>query len=94
MRNISFAQQALERISNIRSVRYSVEETNHFQIELLGAIRTRLSVIAPMEGYHEYRRGPWANTRRVLVFGYKVYYTYSKGTDEIIVKTIKPPGMN
>lgn len=93
MRKVSFSQSVLNRIANIRSIHFSSQETARFQVELIGTIRDRLSTITPLAGYHEYKRGPWANTRRILVFDYKVYYVYLYESDEIIVKGIKAPCM-
>ncbi|MFB9276355.1 hypothetical protein [Cohnella cellulosilytica] len=72
MRKIIFAQTGLNRIANIHSIHFTPQETERFQIELIETIRSQLSTIMPLAGYHEYKKGPWANTRRILVFGYKV----------------------
>jgi plasmid stabilization system protein ParE len=93
MSKVIFTQTALNRIASIKSDHFNVQETILFQIELLESIHDRLSTIMPMAGYREYKRGPWANTRRILVCGYKIYYFYDKESDEITVKGIKAPGM-
>lgn len=68
-------------------------KTEEFQVKLIGTIHARLSVIAPQEGYREYDRGSWANTRRIVVMGYKVYYVHNRIEDTIRVRGIKAPGM-
>ncbi|OXS59346.1 hypothetical protein B1A99_12070 [Cohnella sp. CIP 111063] len=94
MRKVKFTQNVLNRIAQIRSIHFTSQETTRFQIKLIETIHARLSTITPMAGFHEFKRGPWANTRRILVLGYKVYYVYLSVSDEIIVKGIKAPGMN
>lgn len=93
MYKVSFSRSALNRIANIHSTHFTKQETTEYQIRLIEAIRTRLSTISAQEGYLEYSKGPWANTRRILVFGYKVYYRYIVESNEIIVKGIKAPRM-
>lgn len=69
MRNVTFSEQVLKRIASIQSLHFSRQETEQFQIKLIEMIYECLSVIAPLEGYREYDRGPWANTRRIVVMG-------------------------
>lgn len=93
MYKISFTKTALNRITDIKSAHFTKQETAEFQIQLIEEIRSRLPSIYPQEGYFEYSKGPWANTRRIIVFGYKVYYRYITESNEIIVKGLKAPRM-
>ncbi|WP_165452651.1 hypothetical protein [Paenibacillus thalictri] len=83
----------MKRIANIQSIHFSGEETVQFQIQLIKAMQERLSAVTPFEGYKEYEKGPWANTRRIFVQGHRVYYSYDFKDDSIVVKGIKAPGM-
>jgi hypothetical protein len=48
--------------------------------------------VDPEEGFREHYKGSWANTRRVIILGYRVYYMW--GNDEkVTVKGLKAPGM-
>jgi hypothetical protein len=93
MNKVSFTQAALKRIANIQSIRFTEQETVEFQVQLLEGIRSRLSYISPLAGYREHLKGPWANTHRILVSGFKVYYVYNESENAIIVKGIKAPRM-
>ncbi len=93
MRKVTLTETVLKRIANIQSVHFTDQETIEFQVRLIKAIQDRLVAITPFEGYKEYKEGPWAKTRRILVQSYKVYYLYNFKDDSIIVKGIKAPGM-
>jgi hypothetical protein len=92
MRKVIFSRSVLKRIAEIQSSHFSKEETMHFQIKLIQAISSCHSVIS-YEGFREYYKGPWANTRRVIVLGYKVYYVYDQNDEAINVRAIKAPKM-
>ena len=92
MREIIFSQSVLKQISRIASERFFVAETVDFQIRLIQHIEDRLMKVDPEEGFREHYKGPWANTRRVIILGYRVYYMW--GNDEkVTVKGLKAPGM-
>lgn len=91
-RQIIFSQSALKQISRIQSDRFSVAETADFQIRLIREIEDRLKKVGPEEGFYEHYRGPWANTRRVIVLGYRVYYV-CKADEKVTVRGLKAPRM-
>lgn len=93
MRQVTFSESVLRRIAAIRSSNFSEEETDQYKIKLIESIRDRLSFIATLEGYREYYRGPWANTRRIIVLGYKVYFVIDSKENVVRVRGIKAPGM-
>ena len=91
-REIVFSRSALKQISRIQSERYSVAETAEYQIQLIQEIEVRLMHVGPEEDFREHYRGPWANTRRVMILGYRVYYTWDKD-EKVTVRGLKAPGM-
>lgn len=93
MRKITFSLTVLSRIAKIQSPHFSKEDTEKFQIKWIEAIKTRLLGILPYEGYLEHYKGPWANTRRIIIFGFKVYYFFDQDLDAVKVRGIKAPRM-
>ncbi len=89
MRKVIFSESSLRRIAAIRSTHFNKEETELYKIKLLESIRERLSFIAPREGFKEYYRGPWANTRRVIVMEFKVYFIIETEENVVRVRGIK-----
>ncbi|WP_248929080.1 hypothetical protein [Paenibacillus hamazuiensis] len=64
---------------------------NSVSNSLITAIQTRLTGIGLYEGYKEYKKGPWADTRRILVHGYRVYFSYNVKDNTIFVKHYPSP---
>ncbi|KYP81644.1 hypothetical protein AYW79_06975 [Ferroacidibacillus organovorans] len=91
-RRITFSQSALKQISRIQSERFSVAETADFQVRLIQEIENRLINVGSEEGLREHYHGSWANTRRVIVFGYRVYYVW-EADERVTVRGLKAPGM-
>lgn len=83
MRKVTITESVLKRIANLRSIHFSLQETLDFQIQLIQFIHGRLSTVVPNEGYKEYEKGPWANTRRLIIQGYRVYYSYNSKDDSM-----------
>lgn len=90
MRNVIFSEASLKRIAAIRRHHITYEETEQYEIKLIESIRHRLSFIAPKE---EYYRGPWANTWRVIVMGFKVNLVMDSEENVVRVRGIKSPEM-
>ena len=71
MQKVIFSESSLRRIAAIQSTHFSREETEQYKIKLIKSISERLSTISPKEGYKEYYKGPWANTRRIIIMGFR-----------------------
>jgi hypothetical protein len=84
----------LKQISRIQSDHFSLAEIADFQIQMrmILEIENHLMKVGPEEGFREHYHGSWANTRRVIVLGYRVYYV-CKADEKVTVRGLKAPRM-
>ncbi|WP_315371015.1 hypothetical protein [Paenibacillus xylanexedens] len=71
---IQWTPSARQALAQIRSVRFTQEETKLYKIELVRRIEMKVAVMAESMPAQE---PSWQGTYRILVDKFKVYYSFS-----------------